>query len=110
VGASQFESPAFLGPDGRIEVHGPEQFDAVTGSQRAAYFFVLVQDGVVVKGKGAGSGSIWQGTTDEGQAPLRPGPVLATGLAVLLSMDDPPGFMTYSWSDQIELEAVSPPT
>jgi hypothetical protein len=105
MAASQFNSPAQLMTDGRIRVEGPQQFETASGlAPKVEYRFLLVQGGVVVKGSGEGWGSAqWFGFTDEGEESLRKGPVLAVGLAVSTSTEDPPGFTTFSWSEQIEL-------
>lgn len=110
MAASQFTSPAHLRADGQINVEGPQQFeDMATGfPPEVEYRFLLVQGGVVVKGSGKGwSATKWFGSTDEGQPPLQAGPVLAVGLAIITSTEDPPGFTTFSWSGQIELVPIS---
>jgi hypothetical protein len=113
MAASQFDSPAHLMGGGRINVEGPQQFEAMAAGfpPKVEYRFLLVQEGKVVKGSGEGwSATKWFGSTDEGQEPLQKGPVLAIGLAIITSTDDPPGFTTFSWSEQIELvgEETSP--
>jgi hypothetical protein len=108
MGASQFDSPARLQDDGQIRVEGPqrlERFEMASGIPTVEYRFLLVQGGVVVKGSGKNWGSgMWEGKTDEGQAPLQKGPVLAVGLAIIANMEEHPGFTTFSWAEQIELE------
>lgn len=115
MGASQFNSPARLLDNGQIEVGGPqrlEQFQMASGIPTVEYRFLLVQGGVVVRGSGENWGSgMWGGKTDEGQDPLRKGPVLAVGLAIITIMEEHPGFTTFSWAEQIELEGEgTPPT
>lgn len=105
MAASQFNSPAQLMSDGRTRVEGPQDFTMASGlAPKVEYRFLLVQGDVVVKGSGEGWGSAqWFGFTDEGEDKLRIGSVLAVGLAVITSKEDPPGFTTFSWSEQIEL-------
>ena len=106
MAASQFDSPALLQTDGRIRVEGPQDFTMASGLvPKVEYRFLLVQGDVVVKGSGENWGSAqWFGFTDEGEMKkLQKGAVLAVGLAVTTSTEDPPGFTTFSWSEQIEL-------
>jgi hypothetical protein len=106
MGASQFHSPAHLGPDG-VNVDGPHEFVATAegSAPKVEYRFLLIQGNVVAKGSGDGWNTAeWHGSTDEGHEGLQEGQVLAVGLAISTSTTDPPGFTTFSWSEQIELK------
>ena len=108
MAASQFNSPARQLENGQIEVSGPQLLEPsqlASGIPTVEYRFLLVQGGVVVRGSGANWGSgMWTGRTDEGQEPLRKGPVKAVALGIITLMEEHPGFTTFSWEDQIELE------
>ena len=104
---SQFKSPARLLPGGRITVGGTQDVHPVSSSEEVKYHFILVQGDVVAKGDGMGHGTTWSGITDPDQPALQPGPVLALGLGVLATRSPSQGFMTFSWSDQIELARPS---
>ena len=67
------------------------------------YHFILVQGDVVAKGTGTGHGTTWSGMTDPDQPQLQLGEVLALGLGVLATTAPSQGFLTFSWSDEIEL-------
>jgi hypothetical protein len=100
VGASQFANQAVQQADGRINVSGSQrQFPAGV----VEYRFLLLQDGVIVKGSGTGEDDAWTGTTDPGQKRLQEGPVLGVGLAIGVDTSDSPGFSTFSWAEQLEL-------
>jgi hypothetical protein len=106
MAASQFDTPADLRRDGVI-VKGPHEVETTeAGSEpKVEYRFFLVQGDVVAKGSGQGWGTKeWHGSTDEGHERLHEGSVLAIGLGIITGMTDPPGFTTFSWSEQIELK------
>ena len=101
MGASQFDRRAFQLPDGMTRVTGPQRF--AFPIEEVEYRFLLVQGDVTVKGTGSGQGSTWSGTTDPDQARLHEGPVLGVGLAIVVDAGGSPGFLTFSWSEQLEL-------
>jgi hypothetical protein len=101
---SQFKSPARLQSDGRIVVGGTQNVQPLASSSEVRYHFILVQGDAVAKGEGQGHGSTWSGLTEPNQPPLELGRVLAVGVAVQAKGMPEPGLMTFSWSDQIELE------
>ena len=103
---SQFSNIATLQSDGRIGVSGTQEVQPPSDASTVRYHFILVQKDVVARGTGQGTDTSWTGTTDPDQPALEPGPVLALGLAVLATSTPSPGFMTFSWSDQIELVAA----
>jgi hypothetical protein len=55
MAASQFHSPAHLGPDG-VNVEGPHEFVATAegSAPKVEYRFLLIQGNVVAKGSGDG--------------------------------------------------------
>ena len=103
VGA--FRSPT-LRPDGTVEVTGPFSLDPGEPRKDARVIFYLVQDATKIDGEGRWSvgQSEWSGTGSSG---LKAGPAQAAGLAVI-APDDPPGFLTFTWSEQVEVTAADP--
>jgi hypothetical protein len=100
---SQFNSPARMQSDGRIVVGGTQHVQPLSSASQVQYHFILVQGDVVAKGTGTGHGSTWTGITDPNQPHLQLGGVLALGLGVLATTAPSQGFLTFSWSDEIEL-------
>ena len=101
----QFRS-ATLGPDGTVDVAGPFELDPDELRKDALVVFHLVQDATTITGDGrwmVGQDD-WSGTGGSG---LRAGPAQATALAVLARVD-PPGFLTLSWSELVEVTAADP--
>jgi hypothetical protein len=97
---------AKLQPDGTVEVTGPFSLDPGEPKAPALLSFYLVQDSKTVEGDGrwlVGTPE-WTGTGGSG---LKAGPAQATALAVLVR-SEPPGFMTLSWSQQVEVTAADP--
>jgi hypothetical protein len=100
---SQFNSPARMESDGRIVVGGTQQVQPPASAPEVKYHFILVQGDVVAKGTGTGHGATWTGITDPGEPQLQLGRVLALGLGILATTAPSQGFLTFSWSDEIEL-------
>jgi hypothetical protein len=100
---SQFNSRATLQSDGRIVVTGTQQVQPPASAPEVRYHFILVQEDVVAKGTGTGHGGTWTGMTDPNQPRLQLGRVLALGLGVLATTAPSQGFLTFNWSDEIEL-------
>jgi hypothetical protein len=90
-----------LGSDGKVEVTGPFTVDASEQRKPAVVVFYLVQDSQKVDGEGRWEPGEpeWRGTGGTG---LKPGAALASAFAVL-ALDDPPAFVTFSWSDNVEV-------
>jgi hypothetical protein len=101
---SQFTSPARLQSDGRIAVGGTQKVQPLSSGPEVRYHFILVQGETVARGEGQGFGSTWSGLTEPDQPSLELGRVLAVGVAVQAMGAPDPGLLTFSWSDQIELE------
>jgi hypothetical protein len=101
---SQFNSPATLRADGTVQVTGP--FTVAEPVQDVEFRFMIVQNDVVVEGRGRGRGGSggWSGETDRGQGRLEEGPALAIGLALLARKRPGRGYETFTWSGQIELK------
>ena len=100
---SQFNSPAKIQSDHRVLVSGPQKPHPATDGGKVVYHFLLIQGDVIAKGTGQGHGEDWTGLTEEFGPELQVGPALAVGLAILPRGAPAPGFMTFSWSEQIEL-------
>jgi hypothetical protein len=105
---AEFDKQAMLLQNGRVRVTGTvelEQEAAGTEVPRRGpvhFNFLIVKDGLVVRGEAQTTGGNWSGTT--GAAPgLQPGTAQAGGLAVLAREGPPPAFETFSWFEQIEL-------
>jgi hypothetical protein len=99
---SQFNSPATLDADGIVHLNG--RIEGAGSVSNVEIRFMVIQNNVVVEGKGVGRGSGWSGTTDRGGERLQAGPALAIGLAVLAWTEGPRGYETFTWSAQIELK------
>lgn len=100
---SQFNSPMTVLADGTVRAIGTVSLTGRT--QDVEIRFLIVQNDVVVEGRGQGlGGGGWSGETDPGQERLEAGPALAIGLALLARKEPGIGFETASWSAQIELE------
>jgi hypothetical protein len=97
----KFES-ATLRDDGTVVVTGPFSLFPNQPNKDALIAFYLEQGATKIEGEGRWSTGHheWSGTGRRGE--LRAGPAQAAGLAVH-PLDDPPGFMTVSWSGQIEV-------
>jgi hypothetical protein len=92
---------ATLRPDGTVEVTGPFTRDPDEPPKPALVAFYLEQDSTKIDGEGRWlpTESGWTGTAGPG---LKAGPAQATALAVI-ARDDPPGFVTFSWSQQVDI-------
>jgi len=110
---SQFKSAKIV-DGGRVEVKGPVG-DAGGGYSRqnpVPVHFAIVRDGRVMSGTGHWtSAKNWSGTSDRADRGLTPGPAYAFAMEVRFWWDEPGGnledaggYMTYSWSQEIELK------
>jgi hypothetical protein len=103
---------------GTVDVGGPVTVDPPAVLEDVAFQFLIVQGSVqgsvVVKGEGRGQGSgakgengvvgRWSGhATAEPESLQTEVPTLALGLGVV-AKKDPPGFETFTWSQQIVLQ------
>lgn len=104
---SQFNSPAKIQSDRRVLVGGPQNPHPATEGGNVMYHFLLIQGDVVSRGTGQGHGEVWTGLTEQFEPELQVGPALAVGLAILPRKGSAPGFMTFGWSEQIELVPFS---
>jgi hypothetical protein len=105
--ASEFNSPATLQvkADGTVSVTvtGPLTIDPAARGGEVDFRFLIVQGNVIVKGAGHGTDGGWRGTATADPGSLQAAAAQAIGLAILVK-EEPPGFETFTWSEQIELE------
>jgi len=94
-------SSAKLQSNGTVEVKGPFKPDPGDPDKPALVSFYLVQGSTKVDGEGRWmpGDTEWSGTAGGG---LRAGSAQAGALAVG-PHNDPPGFLTFSWSSDIEI-------
>jgi hypothetical protein len=97
---------ATLRSDGIVEVTGPFSLPEGEPKNNVLVVFHLVQHATTITGDGRWSvGQLeWSGTGGSG---LKAGLPQAAALAIL-ARDDPPGFLTFSWSEQVEVKAADP--
>jgi len=100
-------SSAVLQPDGIVIVTGPFSLfsEDVTGKEIFVDFFLVQGEPgaeIMVDGHGKWTpgNPNWTGTADSGA--LQPGPANGNGFIVLVH-DDPPSFVTQSWSSPVEV-------
>jgi hypothetical protein len=94
-------SSAKLQSDGTVKVTGPFSPEPGEPDKPVRVAFYLVQGSTKVDGEGRWmpGDTEWSGTAESG---LRAGSALAGALAVG-PHNDPPGFLTFSWSSNIEI-------
>jgi hypothetical protein len=99
-------SSVTLREDGSVDVKGPFTVDASEQRKPALISFYLIQDGNMIDGEGRWTPGQreWSGTGGSG---LHLGLTKAAAFAVL-ALDNPPAFVTFSWSDEIEVKAAQP--
>jgi hypothetical protein len=100
----KFDSATLPG-DGTVKVTGPFSLFPEQPVKPALIAFYLEQGATKIEGDGRWEppATGWSGT---GAAKtLTTGKAQATALAVL-ALDDPPGFMTVSWSGEVEVKAA----
>jgi hypothetical protein len=72
------------------------------GSMPQRIDYRLAQAGVAVQGEGRMSGQTgWSGEGDAGG--IQVGPAFAFGLVQLTTPQEPPGFQTFTWFEEVEV-------
>jgi hypothetical protein len=96
-----------LQPDQTLIVRGPFSLfpEDVPDKQIFVEFFIVQGDPgteILVVGRGSWTpgNPDWTGTADSGA--LQPGPAIGNGFVVLVH-EDPPSFVTQSWSSAVEV-------
>ena len=95
-------SSAKLQPDGTVKVTGPFKPEPGEPDKPALVSFYLVQGSTKVDGEGRWMPGATEWTGTAGSSGLKAGPAQAGALAVG-PHNDPPGFLTFSWSSDIEI-------